>query len=136
MSRTFKSFKTAVLVAALLTSQAATAQQPGSNSLFSATPSTGLILPAPRGRSDVFAPGGPLGSSTQSPLPAPETPAPNSAGAASPTVPAGQVELALSARFGKDAAPIGGGLTWRVYAAKPETGGGYKLVKEDKSPAP
>ena len=34
-------------------------------------------------------------------------------------VPAGQVALALIARFGKDAPTIDGGLTWRVYAAKP-----------------
>jgi hypothetical protein len=51
-------------------------------------------------------------------------------------VPAGQVALALSARFGKDAQPIGGGLTWRVYNAKADTNGNFKLVKEDKSPAP
>jgi hypothetical protein len=51
-------------------------------------------------------------------------------------VPAGQVALALSARFGKDAQPIGGGLTWRIYNAKADTNGNFKLVKEDKSPAP
>ena len=38
--------------------------------------------------------------------------------AAAPMVPAGKVALALSARFGKDAPPIDGGLTWRVYAAE------------------
>ena len=47
-------------------------------------------------------------------------------------VPAGQVALVLSAHFGKDTAtPIGGGLTWRVYAAKAEQGGTFKLLKED-----
>ena len=51
-------------------------------------------------------------------------------------VPAGQVALALSARFGKDALPIGGGLTWRVYGAKADVNGNFKLVKEDKSPTP
>jgi hypothetical protein len=51
-------------------------------------------------------------------------------------VPAGQVALALSARFGKDALPISGGLTWRVYAAKADPNGNFKLVKEDKSPTP
>ena len=44
--------------------------------------------------------------------------------------------LALSARFGKDALPIGGGLTWRVYGAKADANGNFKLVKEDKSPTP
>ena len=53
-----------------------------------------------------------------------------------PVVPAGQVALALSARFGKDAVPISGGLTWRVYGAKADTNGNFKLVKEDKSPTP
>src|SRR5262249_57452973 len=63
---------------------------------------------------------------------------PNSpnATASIPVVPAGQVALALSARFGKDAVPIGGGLTWRVYGAKADTNGNFKLVKEDKSPTP
>jgi hypothetical protein len=51
-------------------------------------------------------------------------------------VPAGQVALALSARFGREAPVIGGGLTWRVYAAKAEPGGSFKLIKEDKSPSP
>ena len=64
--------------------------------------------------------------------------APNAANttASIPVVPAGQVALALSARFGKDALPIGGGLTWRVYGAKADTNGNFKLVKEEKSPTP
>ncbi len=51
-------------------------------------------------------------------------------------VPAGKVALALSARFGKNAPVIDGGLTWRVYAAKPDAQGKFRLVKEDKSPTP
>ncbi len=51
-------------------------------------------------------------------------------------VPAGQVALALSARFGKNAPAIGGGLTWRVFSAKPDSSGSYRLVKEDTSAAP
>ncbi len=53
-----------------------------------------------------------------------------------PMVPAGQVALALSAHFGKQSPPIEAGLTWRVYAAKPDTGGNFKLVAEDSSAAP
>ena len=53
-----------------------------------------------------------------------------------PIVPAGQVALALWAHFGKESPPIGGGLTWRVYSAKRDAAGNYRLVKEDKSPAP
>jgi hypothetical protein len=51
-------------------------------------------------------------------------------------VPAGQAALALSARFGKDAAPITGGLTWQVYAAKADAAGNFRLVREEKTPAP
>ncbi len=52
-----------------------------------------------------------------------------------PVVPAGHVALALSARYGRDAPAIGGGLIWRVYAAKPDAGGIYRLVKEEKAAA-
>ena len=61
---------------------------------------------------------------------------PAAAAAAIPMVPAGQVALSLSARFGKDAGAITGGLTWRVYAAKADAKGNFKLIKEEKSPAP
>jgi hypothetical protein len=99
-----------------------------SNSLFSATPSTGLISPLPATRGDIFGP---------SNLPiAPPAQAPGPSTASIPMVPAGQVALALSARFGKDAPAIPGGLTWRVYDAKADGNGNFKLVKEDKSPAP
>jgi hypothetical protein len=116
------------LILALIGPNAASAQSSGQNSLFSATPSTGLIAPSPATRGDVFGTGA---------APAP-TIMPNSATptAPMPMVPAGQVALALSARFGKEAPVIGGGLTWRVYAAKAEPGGSFKLVKEDKSPSP
>ena len=106
-----------------------------SSSLFSATPSIGAISPGSGMRGDLFGlGGGMLAPSPQSPMVAPSSPpAPVTQ---MPMVPAGQVALALSARFGKDAAEIGGGLTWRVYSAKAEPGGGFKLLKEDKSAAP
>ncbi len=53
-----------------------------------------------------------------------------------PMVPAGHVALAVSARYGRDAPAIGGGLIWRVYAAKPDVTGVFHLIKEDKSAAP
>jgi len=53
-----------------------------------------------------------------------------------PMVPAGQVALAVSARYGRDAPPIGGGLIWRVYAAKPDATGIFHLIKEDRAAAP
>jgi hypothetical protein len=51
-------------------------------------------------------------------------------------IPAGHVALAVSARYGRDAPPISGGLIWRVYAAKPDATGVFRLLKEDKAAAP
>jgi hypothetical protein len=53
-----------------------------------------------------------------------------------PAVPAGRVALAVTARYGHDAAPINGGLTWRVYAAKPDPTGIFPLIKEDHGATP
>jgi len=53
-----------------------------------------------------------------------------------PMIPAGHVALAVSARYGRDAPPISGGLIWRVYAAKPDATGVFRLLKEDKAAAP
>jgi len=115
---------------------AAVPQALAQNSLFSATPSTSLISPVPATRGDLFGPS----SLTIPPTPPAQSPSqvPNSSNttASIPVVPAGQVALALSARFGRDALPIGGGLTWRVYGAKADANGNFKLVKEDKSPTP
>src|ERR1043166_2879978 len=76
------------------------AQAPAQNSLFSAMPSTGLISPSPSTRTDIFGP--------SSPPPTPPAPTHNASPpttASIPPIPAGQVALALSARFGKDAQP-------------------------------
>jgi hypothetical protein len=53
-----------------------------------------------------------------------------------PMAPAGQVALAVSARYGRDAPAIGGGLIWRVYTAKPDATGVFRLIKEEKAAAP
>jgi hypothetical protein len=121
------------LILSLLIPGAALGQAAGQNSLFSVTPSTGLISPEPVTRGEVFGPGGALTAPSQWPPATPHEATPNP-----PTlmVPAGKVALALSARFGKDAAVIEGGLTWRVYATKPDTKGNFELVKEEKTPAP
>jgi len=119
------------LAVAISAPSVALAQSLGQNSLFSATPSTGLISPMPATRGDIFGP-----SNLPIAPPAQSAPAPSTSTASIPMVPAGQVALALSARFGKNAQPIGGGLTWRVYDAKADANGNFKLVKEDKSPAP
>jgi hypothetical protein len=119
------------IIVCLLVPHTVWAQASGQDSLFSATPSTGLISPGPATRGEAFGSGGVLAPMTQWPMPQTTAPA-----AQAPMVPAGQVALALSARFGKGAPVIDGGLTWRVYAAKPDAGGDFRLVKEDKSPTP
>jgi hypothetical protein len=53
-----------------------------------------------------------------------------------PVVPAGHVALSVAARYGHDAPSISGGLIWRVYAAKPDPTGVFKLIKEDRASAP
>jgi hypothetical protein len=55
---------------------------------------------------------------------------------AMPPVPAGRVALVVAARYGHDAAPISAGLIWRVYAAKPDATGVFRLIKEDHAAAP
>src|SRR5664279_6290650 len=98
------------------------------NSLFSITPSTGFILPNPARRGDGFGPPAGQAPPAQSPLPVPNAAAPSSppvANAPAARTPAGHVALSLSAHFGKDAPTIGGGLTWRVYAAKTEANGNF-----------
>ncbi len=51
-------------------------------------------------------------------------------------VPAGQVALMVSARFGKDPPPITGGLHWRIYADKPDPTGVFRLLREERAAAP
>lgn len=48
----------------------------------------------------------------------------------------GQVALTVTARFGPNMPVITGGLHWRIYPDKPEPGGGFRLLKEEKSAAP
>ena len=108
--------------------------QSGTNSLFSTAPTTSWAAPMPSESRGPFGPDGGIGAPTQAPIAVPN-------GAIQrappmPLVPAGQVALALDARFGKDAPAIGGGLTWRIYAAKPDAAGNFRLLKEEKSAAP
>src|SRR4029079_11638744 len=73
-------------------------------------------------------------------LPAPATPppAPPAASVAPsvPMVPAGQVALMVSARFGKEPPAITGGLHWRVYADRPDASGVFRLLREERAAAP
>jgi hypothetical protein len=66
----------------------------------------------------------------------PPMPQPSSPPQPVPMIPAGQVALAVSARYGRDAPTINGGLIWRVYAGKADSTGVFRLLKEDKAPSP
>ena len=121
-----------VIILTLLVCHPTLAQGAGQNSLFSGTPTNGLLPSAPAARGDLLGSPSVLSPQPEWPLNAPRATAP----ASPPMVPAGQVALSLSARFGKDAGPIDGGLTWRVYAARADAAGNFRLIKEDSSPSP
>jgi hypothetical protein len=55
---------------------------------------------------------------------------------AAPAIPAGQVPLVLTARFGSDSQTITGGMVWRIYSDKPDPNGLPRLVKEEKAASP
>jgi hypothetical protein len=50
-----------------------------------------------------------------------------------PMVPAGQVALMVSARFGRDPPGITGGLHWRIYPDKPDQNGAFRIVREERA---
>jgi hypothetical protein len=83
-----------------------------------------------------IAPGTGVATSPGSTLVAPPPPPPPSPAQAVPMIPPGQVALAVSARYGREAPAINGGVVWRVYNAKPDSAGAYRLVKEDRSVSP
>jgi hypothetical protein len=81
----------------------------------------------------------PVAPGTGSPGPTlapPPMPQPSSPPQPVPMIPAGQVALAVSARYGRDAPAISAGLIWRVYAGKADSTGVFRLLKEDKAPSP
>ncbi len=120
----FRLWSALAILLPMLIPPTASAQTSGQNSLFSTAPTVGLIAPQSVTR-------GVLSPQPEWPLNSSRVTAPAIA-----MVPAGKVALALSARFGKDAPAIGGGLTWRVFAAKADASGTFRLIKEDQSPAP
>jgi len=116
-----------VLMLALLGCPAAFGQQLQNppSSLLSAQPSSGFGSPG----SSLLSPGPTL-------FPPPHAGPPPSTYTVAPMVPAGQTALVLGARFGPQGPPISSGLVWRIYSAKPDDKGGYRLVKEETAPAP
>ncbi len=53
-----------------------------------------------------------------------------------PMVPAGQVALMVSARFGREPPNISGGLHWRIYPDKPDSNGVFRMLREERAAAP
>jgi len=106
------------------------------------TPDQLRSLVAPQSLTDVpLAPGtGYPGSSIVMPAPNGQLIAPQAPPVAQvipvPSVPAGHVALALAARYGQNAPAINGGLIWRVYAARTDDTGVFRLIKEDHGAAP
>jgi hypothetical protein len=97
----------------------------------SLAPPTNLAPANPAIRDRAVAPSGPaLQSLPPSPAPAPPPVQ------AAPNIPAGQAALALSARFGRDLPVVTGGLVWRIYGNKPDQTGAFRMLKEDRGPAP
>ena len=77
------------------------------------------------------------GATIVAPMPAPSAPpAVPPVAQAAPAAPAGNVLLAVAARYGQNAPPISAGLIWRVYAARPDSPGNFRLIKEDRAAAP
>jgi hypothetical protein len=100
-----------------------------------AAPAQSLLAPQPIAPAQL-APGiGSPGSSLVFPAPsAPRSMQPLAQSA--PVVPAGRVALMVAARYGRDAALIAGGMIWRVFAARPDSNGVFRLVKEERTAAP
>jgi len=99
----------------------------------------GLIpnVPAPANPTPITPP---PGANLQTPgvvtPPPPAAPPPVTTAPAAPMVPAGQVALAVSARFGRDPPAITAGLVWRVYNEKPDQNGVFRLLREDRAASP
>src|ERR1051326_6346591 len=86
---------------------------------------------APTGGPGVFAPG-------QTLVP-PNAVVPSGASLAvlNAAIPAGQVGLVVSARYGRDfAQPINSNLVWRVYPVRPDASGAFRPATTDKAATP
>jgi hypothetical protein len=85
---------------------------------------------APAGGPGVIAPGQTLVPPTTMPS-GPPLAVPNAA------IPAGQVGLVVSARYGRDfAQPINSNLMWRIYPTRPDQTGAFRPIKEEKAATP
>ena len=111
----------------------------GSGNLVPPGAPAGVLAPPPASGA---APADPLVLAPARPvaLPPPAAPPPPQAPATVtptvPMVPAGQVALMVSARFGRDPPAITGGLHWRIYADRPDANGVFRVLKEERAAAP
>jgi len=96
----------------LIGPQSGTAPQPGA---WTGSPGATIVAPSPT----------PSVPSTVPPV-----------AQAAPGVPAGNVLLAVTARYGQNAPPISAGLIWRIYSARADSPGNFRLIKEDRAAAP
>jgi hypothetical protein len=123
-----KSFRSRWLLAAALICLA-----PDASAQNLMAPQAAVPVPPTAGSGPPGAPG----ATIMSPVPlGPPSPLSPSGAQTTPIVPAGHVALAVAARYGRDAPAISGGLIWRVYAAKADTTGVFRLIKEDRGAAP
>jgi hypothetical protein len=130
------------VIAALAIAAIALAAVPAQAQLFGdrpapVPPANVPITDAPPGSAISLAPpSGPGAAPMSAPLPPPisggSSLAPNSTAVSPPAQPV----LALSARYGKDAANIGSGLIWRIYGDKPDATGVFKQLREERSATP
>lgn len=121
----------AALQSAPLSGEASPPIPPG---LIPNVPGGGAPTPATPGPTLVAPGGGIAPAPTTQPLMLPSSPP--AAVQAAPTMRPGEGLLSVSARFGKDAPAITGGLHWRVYADKPDQSGVFRLIKEDRGAQP
>ncbi|MFL9828309.1 hypothetical protein [Rhodoplanes sp. SY1] len=78
----------------------------------------------------------PAGAAAPMPLgPGPAIPVSPSTASISPAV-SKDVPLTLAARYGRESAPVNGGVVWRVYPVRPDITGSFRPVREDRTPTP
>jgi hypothetical protein len=70
------------------------------------------------------------------PLQVPTAPPPSASVPPPANMRAGEGAIYATARFGADGGVIGNGLSWRVYADKPDATGVFRMIKEDNSAQP
>ena len=107
-------------------------QAPAQTTQSSGAPIPPMPIPNVPGPT-IVQPGPPGPPTNITPLPMPP-PAPGQQ--AAPSIRAGEGALQVTARFGRDAPAITGGLHWRVYADKPDQTGAFKLIKEERAAQP